>query len=588
MPDDFIFLPQPREVCFTGETQPACKPEIIINSSSMPNQEGYILTITASGVRITAHDKAGVFYARQTLKQLETQSPPGTLPAGHIKDWPDFKIRGIMLDVSRDRVPTMETMYKMIDMFAAWKLNHLELYIEHTFAYKKHREVWKDASPFTAEEIRLIDGYCKERFIELVPLQNSFGHMHRWLKHENYWHLAECPEGWPTPWGMSDREPFSLCPIDPEVIEFLGELYDEYLPNFSSDKFMVGCDETVDLGEGRSKEYCKKLGSKGKLYLEFLKKLHMLVTERGKRMMYYGDVIVNYPELLSELPEDAILMHWGYYAGFPPEKDCKMLSDAKIPFCLLTSNGTYSSVSGRTNRAMGNIRGAALKGKKYGALGIITTEWGDNGHWQPFTISIPGYAYGAAMSWCPEANENINTAKILEVLLFKDNAGIIGQLLYDLGNCYLHTSSGNSQVSNLYLIAYKAQCMRNEAPFKHLTAEKLKVTLKNAEELLYRLELVDIQCEDGILIKKEIRLAIDFVRFACNAALSLLTSTSNCLAELPEKIKQPLLIDLNRIMQLHEEVWKKRSREGGLKDSLWWYEQVIAKINNPVKVRSTV
>ena len=108
------------------------------------------------------------------------------------------------------------------------------------------------ASPFTAKEIQEVDVYCKERFIELVPFQNSFGHLHRWLKHDSYRHLAECPEGWPMAWSMSKDEPFSLCPTAPASIEFLEKLYDEYLPNFSSDKFMVGCDETADSWTARA------------------------------------------------------------------------------------------------------------------------------------------------------------------------------------------------------------------------------------------------------------------------------------------------------------------------------------------------
>lgn len=63
-----------------------------------------------------------------------------------ITDWPDFANRGIMIDVSRDKVPTMETLYRMVDMLSSWKINQVQLYTEHTFAYKNHKTVWKDAS----------------------------------------------------------------------------------------------------------------------------------------------------------------------------------------------------------------------------------------------------------------------------------------------------------------------------------------------------------------------------------------------------------------------------------------------------------
>src|SRR5690606_22763173 len=97
-----------------------------------------------------------------------------------IEDRPSFALRGAMLDVSRDRVPTMATLRELIELFASWKLNQIQLYTEHTFAYAGHEEVWRDASPLRPDEVRELDALCRARDIELVPNQNCFGHMHRW------------------------------------------------------------------------------------------------------------------------------------------------------------------------------------------------------------------------------------------------------------------------------------------------------------------------------------------------------------------------------------------------------------------------
>jgi hypothetical protein len=100
-----------------------------------------------------------------------------------------------MIDVSRDKVPTLATLFMLVDLFAELKINQLQLYTEHTFQYANHPDVWRDASPITPAEIRQLDEYCRARFIELVPNQNSFGHMARWLKHPRYAALAEAPDG---------------------------------------------------------------------------------------------------------------------------------------------------------------------------------------------------------------------------------------------------------------------------------------------------------------------------------------------------------------------------------------------------------
>ena len=105
----------------------------------------------------------------------------------------------------------------------------------------QHPEVWAEATPFTSDDILALDAYCRERFIELVPNQNSFGHMHRWLKHPKYGHLAETHEK-VIEW--MNEIPFTLAPTEPGSVELMAGIYDELLPNFTSPMFNIGADET--------------------------------------------------------------------------------------------------------------------------------------------------------------------------------------------------------------------------------------------------------------------------------------------------------------------------------------------------------
>ena len=204
-----------------------------------------------------------LWYGVCTLIQIVEQS--GTqLPLLSITDWPDFERRGVMLDISRDKVPTLDTLYTLIDRLAGWKINEIQLYTEHTFAYRQHPVVWANASPMTGEQILALDRFCRERYIDLVPNQNSFGHMDRWLVHDRYRPLAEVPEGLDWPAFLSPR-PFTLAPDDPRSLELVAGLYEEFLPHFSSRYFNVGCDETFDLGQGRSHDLVKEQG-RGRVY----------------------------------------------------------------------------------------------------------------------------------------------------------------------------------------------------------------------------------------------------------------------------------------------------------------------------------
>ena len=174
--------------------------------------QGYELDITPDKILIEARDEAGIFYGVCTLIQI--LDFPASRPSGvrllclRVSDWPDFPARGVMLDVSRDKVPSMDTLLTLVDMLAGWKINQLQLYTEHTFAYRNHRVVWEKASPMTGEEILALDAYCRERFIELVPNQSSFAHLERWLTHKEYVHLAE-----------REDSPFSISPAVPGSIE---------------------------------------------------------------------------------------------------------------------------------------------------------------------------------------------------------------------------------------------------------------------------------------------------------------------------------------------------------------------------------
>ena len=269
-----------------------------VDPAAVSREEGYILKIGPKGINIISNNRKGLYYAIATLKQLITKN--SQIPCMEITDWPDIKNRAVMLDISRDKVPLMSTIYGLIDIFAGIKINQFQLYTEHTFAYSKHKKVWGNASPITPEEIREIDKYCKARCIQLVPNQNSFGHMERWLKHEEYKHLAEIEEGFMDFYGNYKDGSFSLCPIEPESIKFLNSLYNELLPNFSSSILNIGCDETFDLGQGRSKEDCRRIGTE-RVYLNFLLKIYKLLKEKNIKIQFWGDIVLNAPKLIKEL-----------------------------------------------------------------------------------------------------------------------------------------------------------------------------------------------------------------------------------------------------------------------------------------------
>ncbi|MCL5995868.1 MAG: family 20 glycosylhydrolase [Chloroflexi bacterium] len=528
----------------------------ISNHAANPNPQGYTLTIRAGGITITAADHAGAFYGVMTLVQLLRQYGD-RLPLLDIEDYPDFPARGIMLDISRDKVPAMKTLFDLVDLLAGIKINQLQLYTEHTFAYRRHPAVWEHASPLTGEEILQLDAYCRARYIELVPNQNSFGHMHRWLTLDQYRPLAEAPNGCDTRWGRFD-EPFTLCPGDPGSIQLIREMYEELLPHFTSPMFNVGCDETVDLGAERSKAECEEKGT-GRVYLDFLLKIYDLVKQHGRTMQFWGDIIMEHPELVPELPKDVIALEWGYEYDHPFNDHGAKFAASGIPFYVCPGTSSLNSIGGRTDNAMGNLLNAAENGLKHGAIGYLITDWGDNGHHQPLPISYLGYAYGAAVSWELQNNRDIDIARAIGLHLFRDASGAAGKWAYEIGNVY--------RLFETRLHNATAYGLGSSRPLDQLNVTtntgEVKRALKEIDRLARGVAKLDMQREDADLVRREFLFALGLMRYGTQRiALSMAK----------DKDKRALTAELRpilrRLVAEHRKVWLARNRPGGLEDSV--------------------
>jgi N-acetyl-beta-hexosaminidase len=205
------------------------------------SDESYELTITRTGVNIRYREVSGFRASLATLCQLLRQYGR-RLPCLHIRDWPDFARRGVMLDISRGRVPKLATLKQLAPDLAGFKVNELQLYMEHTFAYRMLPTVARGRGALTAREIRQLDAHCQSLGIDLVPNQNSFGHLRHWLEHKRFKPLAEVSSPYPGPDGTFLRYPSTLAPTHRGTLPFLRRFYDELLPGFSSEFFNVGCD----------------------------------------------------------------------------------------------------------------------------------------------------------------------------------------------------------------------------------------------------------------------------------------------------------------------------------------------------------
>jgi len=584
---DWILLPRPQRIARADGVQRATvarmTPAVAIDPAAVATPEGYRLLLAPERTEIVAHDRAGAFYGTQTLAQIRRQvGPAGEIQCAVIEDWPDFRHRGFMLDVSRCRVPKMVTLLVLVDRLAEWKVNELQLYTEHTFAYVDHQEVWADASPFIPGELEWLDHYCSERMIELVPNQNSFGHLERWLRLPRYRPLAEAPEGFVDPWGEFRPGPFSLCPIDPAAIEFLRGLYDELLPNFASRRFNVGCDETFDLGQGRSRAACAERG-KGRVYLDFLRAVEREVARRGRTMLFWGDVILHHPELIPELPAGIVALDWGYEADHPFADEAARFAAAGVPFYVCPGTSSWNAIAGRTANARANLARAAAAGLAHGAVGYLVTDWGDNGHWQSAAVSMLGVAYGAAMAWAGDANRDLDLPPALDLHAFHDPARVLGRVAEGLGNVY---QAGLPLVRNASVLAelliHPARGI-NERSFAGLTTGGLEEARAAIDAAVARLPLARPAAAAGMrFAAEEFRLAAALLRHATALGAARLEAAragapQGEIAAIDAATRRTLAAELEPLVAEYRRLWLASSREGGLAESAGRIEQLLER-----------
>lgn len=539
---------------------------------------GYGLTIGTAGIEIAADDEAGFFYGAATLAQWLRLHGPGADGDGlrieglEVHDWPHFTHRGVLLDISRNKVPTLATAKALVEELAAWKINQLQLYMEHTFAYQGHETVWREASPWTGAEIEALDRHCREHFVELVPNQNSFGHLHRWLIHEPYRQLAECPEGIAHPFSR-EPEPFSLCPIDPASLRFLAALYDQLLPCFQSQQLNVGLDETLDLGLGRSAAACAAHG-KGRVYLDFLRAVHGLVVARGHRMQLWGDIVLAHPELIEELPRDVIALAWGYEADHPFAESCQRFAAAGLDFYVCPGTSSWSSFAGRTHNALHNLANAAVNGRAHGAEGYLVTDWGDHGHLQPLPVSYPGFLAAAAFAWNTTSArdpDGLPLAQLLDLHAFRDDAGLAGTAVTRLGNAYRTVGSQPKNGSALFFLLTRPQDPLTHARYGGLDAAALARTQAEIEEIAATLDGASLRRDDGELVIGELRWVASALRAACWLGRERLAAGREApVGAMPRPTRQHLATELNGLIGERRELWLRRNRPGGLAASLSW------------------
>jgi hypothetical protein len=347
--------------------------------------EDYLLAVRPQGVCLQARTPLGLMRGASTLCQLVRANRDGdAIPAVTIRDWPVMPWRAFQDDLTRGPSSTLQELKREVALGAAFKQNLFTYYMENQFAFRRHPLIGPADGSLLPEELRELVDWGRARGVEVLGNQQSFGHFGNILKHPQYAPLRE------TDW--------ILTPVRDETYRLLDDLYGEVIPLLPFPFFNVCCDETQGLGTGPARELAAKIGEGG-VYVQHIRRVYDLVRGKyGKRMMMWGDIILNHPGHLREIPRDVILLTWGYDPRDNFEGQIRPFADAGYDFFVCPGVNNWGRMLPDFQGAAINIRNFIRDGARHHAMGVINTAWDDDGE----TLNAPnwyGFAWGAECSW---------------------------------------------------------------------------------------------------------------------------------------------------------------------------------------------
>lgn len=563
---------------------------IIIKINDNLKDEAYIIEAGSGKVLIEANSYSGFFYATSTFKQMcltniKNKVSKLDLDCVRIEDEPDLKMRGLMYDISRNKVPTLKTLKYIVDILADLKMNHFELYVEgFSFEYKSFPQYLQDECYITVEEFKKLEDYCNKRAVDLVANENGFGHMQAWLAKDELKGLAEKEDGIFL-WG-SHRKPSTLDPNDERSFELVKKMYADMIPHSNSKYFNMNFDEPFELGLGKSKELADKIGV-DEVYKQFANKCANEIKSYGKTPMMWGDVLVRHNSSFEGMPKDIIILDWGYDANYQFDVHLKKLSESNVRFATAPGTSTWCGWYGRTYDWMENINNAIWANYNYGGEGVLVTDWGDFGHLQHLPSSFAPIAYAGLLSYRCAAGTIKRVREFLNKFVYFDDENITADIIIESGNYYKYEKRWRGNGTGAFAILMYSTYAFREAEYSNTTPCKyfddiIRHNVLNSKNywllnnfLLNQIKEFKILLKDK-LIKKEMINTAHLV-----LALVKLNYAYNCEVALSEKKK--LLTDAKSLFENYKkdlkDIWLTRNKYSHLDDTLGYIDKEIKFID---------
>ena len=249
-------------------------------------------------------------------------------------------------------------------------INTLIMEWEGTYPFEKHLLI-PNRYAYTKAEIVGFVKYCNGLGIDVIPLQQSFGHVEYILRHEKYKELRE------------DQKDYSqVCPLQTKQDSALfTDLYTELASTHTSKYIHIGGDETYLLGHDERCRLKVEQEGKSKLYIDYIRMLCNIVIKLGKTPVMWADIALKYPEAINLLPKGTVLVDWNYGWNMNNFGDHQKLVESGYEIwgapALRSHPDNYFLT--QWEKHFNNISNFVPVARNLGYKGIVMTSWSTSG-----------------------------------------------------------------------------------------------------------------------------------------------------------------------------------------------------------------
>jgi hypothetical protein len=280
-----------------------------------------------------------------------------------------FPIRGFHIDL-RIQVMTPEALNSFATELAGFGINTIVMEWEATFPYEKHATI-SNKYAYTREEVKSFINHCSNLGIEVIPLQQCFGHVEYILRHDRYNHLKE-----------SRTDISQVCPSMEEDNKILfTEIFEDMASLHTSKYFHIGGDETRLLGHCSVCSERAKDEGKSKLFADYLTMICNTVVGLGKVPVLWADIVLKYPEVVDQLPKETVYVDWNYGWKINHFGDIGKLLEKGLSFwgapAIRSHPDNWYTIDWQKH--FNNQRDFIPYARKAGYNGMIMTSWSTSG-----------------------------------------------------------------------------------------------------------------------------------------------------------------------------------------------------------------